>query len=71
MNTDRFSSREELPWAKGAYDDGFQARCLNCGIDQVPNADVIGEYCHRSWIAGWADADMDFLSKEEGEARIK
>jgi hypothetical protein len=61
--TDRFSSREDVPWNQGCFDDGAEARIMGHGLDQCPSVDVIGEFAAQSWRAGWADADMQ-LTKD-------
>jgi hypothetical protein len=49
---DRFSSHEEIEWAKGAFDDGSGARIFGYGVDQCPSEDVIGPFAAKSWKAG-------------------
>jgi hypothetical protein len=59
---DRFDSRETVDWNEGAYRDGYEARSVyDAAITEAPSAEVIGDWCHKSWKAGWADADMDKL----------
>lgn len=61
--TDRFSPREDVEWAKGSFDDGYQARmAYGQRIDQGPSIDQVGEYSARSWRAGWCDADMTIMA---------
>lgn len=60
---DRFSPREDVKWARGAFDDGFQARMVaGASIDSGPTVDQVGEYGARSWRAGWCDADMTIMA---------
>jgi hypothetical protein len=62
---DRFSSTETVQWNQGAYDDGYEARCVHgAPITACPNEDTIGRFAARSWRAGWADADMDFIARK-------
>lgn len=66
---DRFNSTEDAPeWAKGAFDDGYLARLMNCSRSECPSPDVIGQWSSRSWMAGWFDADMTLLA-EQSETR--
>lgn len=58
----RFDHREETQWNRGAFDDGASARIDNQPRSSAPSADVIGDWCHRSWLAGWADADAGLLA---------
>jgi hypothetical protein len=53
---DRFSSHEDVEWAKGPFDDGAEARIFNYALDQCPSEDTIGPFAVKSWRAGWADA---------------
>jgi hypothetical protein len=64
---DRFSSREDMEWNKGCFDDGALARLLGSSIDSHPSADTIGEFAVKSWRAGWCDADADLASKSPKE----
>lgn len=61
--TDRFSPREDVEWAKGAFDDGYEARAVyGASIDSGPSIEQVGAYCARSWRAGWCDADMNIMA---------
>lgn len=60
---DRFRSSEKVNWNQGAYDDGFEAHSVyQAPITAAPSAELIGEWCRRSWVAGWCDADMADLA---------
>lgn len=62
INTDRFSSKESVNWHHGAYWDGYKARSVHeAAITEAPSAETIGAWAHKSWRAGWADADMDII----------
>lgn len=63
MSIDRFNSNEDIEWAKGSFDDGAEARIFGYGKDQCPGAETIGEFARRSWLAGFADADMTIASE--------
>lgn len=63
MSMDKFNSSEDIEWAKGAFDDGAEARIFGYGRDQCPSADTIGEFAQRSWLAGWIDADTIISSE--------
>lgn len=63
---DRFDSREEVEWNRGAYDDGFRARTDGHGLDTCPTTG--GKWFQDSWRAGWADADQDINSEKYAEA---
>lgn len=64
---DRFSSREEpRPWDSTAWRDGHCARMANS--PQTPPAKLTG-WQKKSWLAGWADADMA-LAAETMSSRI-
>lgn len=61
--TDRFSPREDVEWAKGPFDDGWEARAVyGKPIDSGPTIEQIGPYAARSWRAGWCDADMSIMA---------
>lgn len=61
---DRFNSREDVRWNEGAFNDGAEARLVyDAPITAAPSADVIGDWCHKSWRAGWADADQSLASE--------
>lgn len=63
MRTDRFSPREDVEWAAGAFDDGYEARMVyGASIDSGPRIEQVGAYCARSWRAGWCDADMTIMA---------
>jgi hypothetical protein len=67
METDRFSSREEVEWNQGAFDDGAKARIVyDAPLSSAPSPEVIGEWCHKSWRAGWTDADAS-LAAQSGD----
>lgn len=69
---ERFDSGEEVKWAKGPYNDGYEARTVyQVGLDQCPNAETIGAWAAKSWRAGWADADMDYLAVSESQREEK
>lgn len=57
MNTDRFSSREEVRWHPAAADRGYRDREL--GLPMSCNPFTPGTWTWNSYNAGWADADMN------------
>lgn len=59
---DRFSTHEDVEWAKGSFDDGAEARIFGYGLDQCPSEDAIGTFAANSWRAGWCDADGQISS---------
>jgi len=70
--TDRFSSREFIEWAKGPFLDGYEARAVHqVGLDQCPSQELIGEWAAKSWRAGWADADANIATAPPEQAAQK
>jgi hypothetical protein len=66
---DRFSSREDAPaWHPELFAQGQQARGEGRPLHgpDTPSADAVGDYCRRSWLAGWCDADMALLADADG-----
>jgi hypothetical protein len=62
MQIARFSSidDDECLWDEAAYEAGYQAR------QEGAPASITAT---RSWRAGWADADMDYL--QQARSRIQ
>jgi len=55
---DRFSSAEDVEWARGPFREGSQARTDGYSLDHCPAAHHVGSFAAKSWRAGWADADQ-------------
>ena len=59
---DRFNSNEEVKWNAAAFKQGGDARMQQLDLDQNPYLRRGWE--HKSWTAGWADADMAIILLE-------
>lgn len=51
------TSAESFEWANGPFEEGHRNRFDGMRRDSAPSADVVGDFAHRSWLAGWDDAD--------------
>ena len=60
---DRFSSREDVSFDSVAENHGRAARKRGEKLDQNPY-NPSDSWLHKSWKAGWCDADMDFEEEE-------
>jgi hypothetical protein len=60
---DRFNSNEESVWDEAAFFDGGLAwtRKQPISVNPYPN----GTWHSKSWIAGWADADQNWISEQD------
>jgi hypothetical protein len=65
MKTDRFDSSEDYEWHPECFSQGVRARLGGYKIQTNPYQRSSAEYAHKSWNAGWADADMDAGAPKE------
>lgn len=56
------SDQDVTEWNNGYFGDGSKARIDGYGRQHAPSAEAVGAFAHRSWLAGWADADMGILA---------
>lgn len=63
---DQFNSTEDAPtWSATHFNAGREARLAGTGRDSAPTAADVDDFGHKSWIAGWNDAEMGILANAE------
>jgi hypothetical protein len=66
---DRFTLKQpEQNLAMGPFYDGSEARVFGHKLEQVPSANVIGEWSHKSWIVGWHEADQGMCAEQYSDS---
>jgi hypothetical protein len=63
---DRLSSHEVAPtWSISHFNSGRTARLAGADRDAAPAIADVGQFAHKSWLAGWHDAEMGILASTE------
>lgn len=52
-------------WDISNFNKGVNARLAGSPLISAPAPDSIGQWCHLSWCAGWADASSKLIADYE------
>lgn len=55
-------------WAKREFEKGRRARLAGKGREKIPASLAASTHAHRSWVAGWEDADAGLAVHENAVA---